>query len=895
MPGFADSFWSGDYAGGLGVLFGKLQQGVIENQQVLTIARMRAEAEEQYGKRLGDIVPTTDRMTGGFARDDGASLRKAYEGVRGEMQEASKNHKKIASNISELVVVPFSRWCVAHEARVQNSQDDLQSRIKAYDKQSDTVQKLRSQYFNKCRQVEDLEEENKLAFQSPDKIESSSPKTLPTPTIKLPEKEDPDEVEPLEIGDETYTLDQVKKILTHMLNNIDLHETKVPILGVYQNVSVGSDIVEYIQKHMGATSVSYAERIGQDLVEHGFLRLIGSVGRTFANSSKMNYQWRPKVFQMTGVPDKRKALDRVSSIGSTTDSIESPIGAMGEMLSGWNPLSNAHPNETPAERLRRESTEADERYKAGVRKLDLLRCSLEESMIDHMRFMERCELDRLKAIKAVILDFSGAMSNVIPSLQSTVDNMMLYQETVQPAGDLRYLLENYRTGAFVPRVQVYDNYYNTVDEQTFGVDLEARARADRKRVPIIVTTILTFLDNHYPDLEGDEARRGIWLVDVPLAATHHLRNTINTGKVIPREVLERYEIPIVASALKLYLLELPDSLVSSQVYDIIKTIYSTPDSSTSPEARISILQNTLGQLRLANIATLDAITTHFTRLIELTSAEEPFVSSLAQNLAPCILRPRTDNSLTMHERHNYRLIRDLFAHKEAIFGELKRASSHAHASAAANATAAATVADASSMPRVRAISTDESNRRVNMEARNRAIASKSRATSPAPPTNGRAHRRDRSAGPAETRFPIHTSSSPPTSASAETQRRGAARASLGIPDGAGSSPVVEKQNNHAVEHNNYIPESVVSAAGRQAQEPPNSQMANGHDVGEQSHGEEGNMPEKRDSRSRFPARRTGTAGSLTNRTSGPPGTATRTSLEGERPVGVQLTDKPYDD
>ena len=76
MPGFADSFWSGDYAGGLGVLFDKLQQGIVENQQVLTIARMRAEAEEQYGRRLADIVPTTDKMTGGFARDDGASLRK---------------------------------------------------------------------------------------------------------------------------------------------------------------------------------------------------------------------------------------------------------------------------------------------------------------------------------------------------------------------------------------------------------------------------------------------------------------------------------------------------------------------------------------------------------------------------------------------------------------------------------------------------------------------------------------------------------------------------------------------------------------------------------------------------------------------------------------------------
>lgn len=463
MPGFAESFWSPDYAAGLGVLFGKLQQGVIENQQILTIARMRADAEEMYGRKLGDIVPTTDRLTGGFARDDGASLRKAYEGVRGEMEEASKNHKKIASNISELVVIPFSRWCEAHEGRVQNSQDDLQARMKAHDKQGEYVRKLRSAYFNKCRQLEDMEEENKLAFQSPEK-DLASPKAMTAPTIKLPEAQESEEDEPIEIGDETYEPEQVKKILTHMLNSIKLGEAKVPILGVYQNVSTGSDITDYIQRHMGATSVSYAERVGQDLVTNGFLRLIGNVGSTFANSSKMNYQWRPKVFQITGIPEKKKPLDRVSSIGSTKDGIESPIvGSMGEILSTWNPLNNAHPNETPSERLRRESVEADDRYKASVRRLDELRCQLEEKIIDHLKFMERCELDRLKAIKAVILDFSGAISNTIPSLQSTVDNMLLYQETVQPIGDLRYLLENYRTGSFVPKVQTYDNYYNSVD------------------------------------------------------------------------------------------------------------------------------------------------------------------------------------------------------------------------------------------------------------------------------------------------------------------------------------------------------------------------------------------------------------------------------------------------
>jgi hypothetical protein len=687
--------------------------------------------------------------------------------VRTEMSEASRNHRKIASNIRELVVNPFSRWCDQHAARVQNSQDDLHNRVKAHDRQADTVRQYRSAYFNKCRRVEDLDEEEKLAFQDPNSAAATgSPKLNQqnVPSIKVEEEESEEEPEPIDIGDETYQPEQVKKILAHMLDNIKLGETKVPILGTYQNVSTGAEIVEYIQKHMGSTSLSYAERIGQDLVNNGFLRLVGNMGNTFANSSRMNYQWRPKVFQMTGMPDKRsKPLSRTSTIASQDSTPDSPtINAMGEYLGGWNPLNNAHPNETPADKLRREAREADERYKAAVRKLDALRCNLEEAIIDHLKFMERCEIDRLKAIKAVILDFSGAISNVIPSLQSTVDNMMLYQETVQPLNDVRYLLENYRTGSYIPRVTIYENYYNTVDEQTFGVDIEARARSDRKRVPMMVTTILTFLDNQYPELEGDEARRRIWVVDVPLGATHHLRGLLNTGKPVPPALLEKYEVPIIAAVLKLYLLELPDSLVSSHVYEIVKTIYTSTAQTASDSARVQVIQSTLGQLRLANIATLDAIVSHFARLIELTNADEAYVSQLAGVLAPCILRPKQETGLSMTEKYNVRLLRDLLAHKDSIFGELKRQSSLAHSSSGAT------------RPN-RAISTDESSRRENMIERQRAIAAatqaqasglqrsnsnRSRAPSPGPSNRvslpeANGHKRDRSRGP-ETRFPIST-------------------------------------------------------------------------------------------------------------------------------------------
>lgn len=65
-----------DSTPGMGVLFGKLQKGVAENEQLLTIVRMRAEAEDQYGIRLGEIGKETDKIKGGFSGDDGMSIRK---------------------------------------------------------------------------------------------------------------------------------------------------------------------------------------------------------------------------------------------------------------------------------------------------------------------------------------------------------------------------------------------------------------------------------------------------------------------------------------------------------------------------------------------------------------------------------------------------------------------------------------------------------------------------------------------------------------------------------------------------------------------------------------------------------------------------------------------------
>ena len=342
----------------------------------------------------------------------------------------------------------------------------------------------------------------------------------------------------------------------------------------------------------------------------------------------------------------------------------------------------------------------------------------------------------------------------------------------------------------------------------------------------------------------------------------------------------------------------PDSLVSSQVYEIIRTVYSSPDSSASSETRVSVIQSTLGQLRLANIATLDALTTHFTRLIELTSADEIFVATLAQTLAPCILRPKVESSLTMHERHAYRLLRDLFDHKEAIFGALKRASSLTHGVNGLD-------------PRPRAQSgADESNRRANMEARTRAIVQKARASSPAPSPHGvggRGHRRDRSVGGAESRFPVVTS---PTAA--VHPPRGS-RHSLGVPGDVDSIPASDSPT-QATGSVSSRPGSESSSTNGVSEPVPASSASSST-----LHEDNISSMQKRDSlgrtghvaaaASRFnrKAPTTGSGSSFERfarqggqrDSSGSMSDHTKASTEGERPQndrpqGVQLTDKAMD-
>lgn len=679
---FVDNFWSPGYANGLDVLFTKLRQGVVENSEILALAATRAEIEETYGQRLADIPTNHAPKKNGFAKDDGATLRTAFGGIVAEMGREGKFHLQVANNIRTMVVVPFSKWSEEHASRVEYSQTLLKRKVKEYERELAEVHKSQKRYFNKCRLLEDLKDETAGPEPAPDTsiISTTSENRSPSPeasqspnmpgtantSVTEAGSEQSEEVltsEELVLNNRVYNSEQAQQLIARMLNEIPRSNVKISILGTYENVATGANITEWIQENVeGSKSTSTSERIGQELIDAGFLRLVGQVGSKFANSSVMQYQWRPRSFEFAGLGHVSSALD---SFSAATES-------WSETVSGYLRRSgNKEEDYESIEKLAREVRELDQKYRKNVAILDNARCEVEELIVGHLHFMERCELDRLKAVKAVMLDFLAALSNSVPALQATVDKALVYQESANPASDLRYIVESYRTGSFLPPVTVYDNYYSSADGTIFGMDLELRCRGDRKHVPYLVSTVLSHLDLIYPKLENDDVRVGLWQVSVPLKTSHELRREINTSNQFDRSILTAYEPPVVASVLKMYLLELPDSLIPSRYYEVLKAIYAQ-SRSDSPEARRTAVQKTLGQLRVNNIATLDALTAHLNRLLTIAKAKEEDIERIAKEVGRCILRPKSESPLTFSDSFSTQLVRDLLVDRDRLFKELKQ-------------------------------------------------------------------------------------------------------------------------------------------------------------------------------------------------------------------------------
>lgn len=141
----------------------------------------------------------------------------------------------------------------------------------------------------------------------------------------------------------------------------------------------------------------------------------------------------------------------------------------------------------------------------------IARLRLEELFSSTLARAQKLELDRLKAIKSVITTYNGTLAAMNTPLQLSSERSALLSEAFVPLSDLNTTIEQYKTGTFRPRPNVWTDFYHETTDVRFGVDLkhwydmnsESGPSASNQKIPDVLEQLLDTLRAGYPNLKDD--------------------------------------------------------------------------------------------------------------------------------------------------------------------------------------------------------------------------------------------------------------------------------------------------------------------------------------------------------------------------------------------------------
>ncbi|KAF8273068.1 hypothetical protein EI94DRAFT_1795447 [Lactarius quietus] len=477
----------------------------------------------------------------------------------------------------------------------------------------------------------------------------------------------------------------VSDLLLRASAELKLQTISFPIVGEYQ-VFTGEDFVAWLNVNVQGFGGSFerAEEAARELTERdGLLRRIGDMGNAFEPLDDAYYQFRPKAFEL-GKQDVPQSPTKVSpGAGDFIKRSNNFFNVVSKALA-----ANAS-TEPPLVRTRLDAEAADREYRIAVRKLDRQRLGLEERIEDTLKLLQRWEMERLYAVKAVLLQFHGTLSNLPRALETPLERSASHIAAYLPDSDLSALIERYRTGPFRPQPQVYESVAHDESDVLFGIDLRRWSEGgwsalhgeaqNKPLIPPVLTVLLDGLQQAYAKLPNDDERRKAWIYEVPLIAVHHLRESLNAvppEQPIPVDIMTNYDPPVLASAVKLWLLELDPPIALWEGWDDLRRLY--PNVGSAPKAEkgsnddhehLEALKMALLRLPKIHLQVLDAVVLHLKTLIETTDVEETdemYVTKLALSIGRTILRPKFETSVSVQDRHPTAFFVDLVKHYEDV-------------------------------------------------------------------------------------------------------------------------------------------------------------------------------------------------------------------------------------
>ncbi|GBE86582.1 predicted protein [Sparassis crispa] len=525
---------------------------------------------------------------------------------------------------------------------------------------------------------------------SPPSIASPPPLSPPLPKL-VTDPVPPAPAPPMILAGISVPPADVSALLKRAKEELPLRAVRFPLLGEYQECFSGEEFATWLKENVESFGgdLDRAAFAARELTEkYKLLRRLGELGNDFENAPDAIYQFRSKAFDLGSVAVPAKPEQALSSpqkaLSPLAEEAKRTTASFASLVSrALN--TNQNGNEPSHVKLRRDAEVADREYRIAIRKLDRQRLALEERIEDTLKTLQRWELDRLRAVKTVLRQYHDAVALFAKAYEPSLERSDTLIAAYQPEADIKALIEQHRTGPFRPTPQVYESVAHDESDVVFGLDLRRWADSGywhasptageekRDEVPPVLTLLLAALNEAYPKLSSDIEKRKTWIYDVPLPGVHHLRETLNAvppEQPLPNDVLGKYDAPVLASAVKLWALELDPPLGMFEGWDEFRKLYPTvgsykADESPSNEQHILDVQIALQKLPKIHLLVLDTIIKHLKDLIDSTAeangedAREVYVTKLALTMGRTVLRPRQENEFSIQDRHPTLLFIDL--------------------------------------------------------------------------------------------------------------------------------------------------------------------------------------------------------------------------------------------
>ncbi|KAL9550026.1 hypothetical protein MBANPS3_004919 [Mucor bainieri] len=716
---FRDAFWSPvaatepipNYTIGLNALHDKLSTSALENDAIAAYLQKRIDAENACADlMLADLSSATAAASASVESTMNASLKSAFDMVCQESTETAHCHRVRAGVLAQDVLEPLANFSRLFNDQLQTQKARLEEDILEFEHAAQSALLTRSVYWSRCRALElacpDFRPPVPFGFQEEDNDEDDND--------DMNGNEDEDDVKDAQFVGGRQRSSSVTSELNVDRGGVRLGKcTVLPYRDVARAVNrmqkmiqgtrtsptappkyLGHHIFEWIRDYCATpphtsqqhevTLDTESHEICKHLVALKFLRCVPKEKSGF--DLDLYYEVQQNVVERylrktrirrsvdNGQPESNLEGEVVSMTLQVPDasspSLSPGSNAAVSAISGFFGRFSSQKKTTvdPTTKAHVDMVEADVAYKKKIKAVNQMRKSLEESLAAHFDGMQQLEMDRINAIKHAFITMATALTGTLPMFKETYNRITLFQEPLKPEQDIHSIVEQFKTGEYCPRPMIYENYYHgAAIDQIFGVPLEEVAQIYGSYVPPIVNKGLKIIDAGLALGKKDEINKltkDVWSTIIPMKELNKLCDEIDSlaGSQL-KQVLEKFNLNELANIIRVYLLELPECLLTFDLYDPVKILYATPQDT---ESRLMSVSKLLATLPSPNYHTLKALSHHLFKLLKQTN-DEDLLNQLISMFASILMRPRTTSSVNMHDRHPKRLVRDLLTCYDTIF------------------------------------------------------------------------------------------------------------------------------------------------------------------------------------------------------------------------------------